>query len=345
MKRFNLLILILALMLAFTVPAFAQGDCGDLSAEDCDILYGSSDAMMDVVSGSQYIGVEVQAMNVPQTPITDSSFAWTLDTTYSYTDDAVSAAMAMQEMSAEEMAALYADPAALTDMVVTVLSGMSASIDMTTDFSDELVGLIAANGGGQFPSSVVLSVVMDGGIAYLDLGTLEPLLGDAGMGGMTGWIGIDVIPWVEASLMQSSADPNTALAASVSTQAGAGPLYTQIAGVDMGMVTPFLNIARGEDTEVDGEAAASFVTTIDWQAFVDSPYFDQLIGLALSQSGAMPSDAEMEQTITLAKMFGPALLEGIVVELVENVGVDSGYLLSSDFTFDWNLSDLAALSA
>ncbi|MEZ4636961.1 MAG: hypothetical protein R2856_18740 [Caldilineaceae bacterium] len=112
------------------------------------------------------------------------------------------------------------------------------------------------------------------------------------------------------------------------------------------MVTPFLNIARGEDTEVDGEAAASFVTTIDWQAFVDSPYFlDQLIGLLWSQSGAMPSDAEMEQTITLAKMFGPALLEGIVVELVENVGLDSGYLLSTDFTFDWNLSDLAALSA
>lgn len=345
MKRFQTLILILALMLAFTTSAFAQDNCGDLSADDCSILYGSSDAMMAVTSGSQYVGVEVQATNVPQTPITDASFAWTLDTTYSYSEEAASAAMAMQEMSAEDMAALYSDPAALSDMVTTILAGTSASMDMTTDFSDELAGLLSANVSPNWPSSVSVSIVLDGGIGYINLDSIEPILAAFGMPGMTGWVGTDILPWVEASLMQSATDPNTAMAASASTQTGAGPLYTQIAATDMGMVTPFLNIARGDDTEVGGEAAASFVTTIDWEAFVASPYFDQLITLALSQGGAMPSDAELEQTITLAKMFGPALLEGIVIELVENVGVESGHLLSTDFTFDWNLSDLAALSA
>ncbi|MBI1295868.1 hypothetical protein GC175_13015 [bacterium] len=342
MKRFQTLILILALMLAFTTSAFAQGNCGDLSAEDCDILYGSSDAMMAVTSGSQFIGVEIQAMNVPQTPIMDASFSWTLDTTYAYSDEAAEMSMAMMEMSAEEMADLYADPAALSDMVTSILAGTSASIDMTTDFSEEVVSLLSATAGADWPSSVVLSVVLDSGIAYLDLSTLEPLLGDMGMGG---WIGIDILPWVEASLMQSATDPTTAMAASASTQTGAGPLFTQIAGVDMGMVTPFLNIERMDDADVDGEAVAVFSTTINWDAFVESPYFDQLIGLALAQTGAMPSEAEMEQTVTLARMFGPALLEGIVVELVEGVGLDTGYLVATDFVFDWDLSDLAALAA
>ncbi len=344
MKRFHTLILILALMLAFTASAFAQGDCGDLSADDCDILYGSSDAMMAVTSGSQFVGVEVQAMNVPQTPITDASFAWTLDTTYDYSDEAASAAMAMQEMSPEEMAALYADSAALTDQVTTILAGTSASIDMSTEFSEELVSLLSQSAGADWPSSVDLSVILDGGVAYLDLSTLEPLLGDAGMGGMSGWIGIDVMPWVEAALMQSTTDPNTALAASASTQTGAGPLFTQIAGADMGMVTPFLNIERLDDAEVNGESAAVFSTTIDWEAFVQSPYFEQLIVLALGQSGSMPSATELEQTVTLARMFGPALLQGINIDLTENVGLDTGYLLSSDFVFDWNLSDLSALT-
>lgn len=345
MKRFQTLILILALMLAFTTSAFAQGDCGDLSAEDCDILYGASDAMMAVTSGSQFIGVEVQAMNVPQTPVTDASFSWTLDTTYAYSDEAAEMSMAMMEMSPEDMAALYSDPAALNEMVLAILAGTSASIDMTTEFSEELAGLLSANVSPNWPTSVTVSVVLADGIGYINLDSIEPLLAALGMGGMTGWIGTDILPWVEASLMQSATDPTTAMAASASTQAGAGPLFTQIAGVDMGMVTPFLNIARSDDAEVGGEAAASFVTTIDWDAFVASPYFDQLITLVMAQTGAMPSEAELEQTITLAKMFGPALLEGIAIELVENVGLESGYLLSTDFIFDWNLSDLAALSA
>jgi hypothetical protein len=344
MKRVNTLILIFALMLSFTASAFAQEPaCGDLSAEDCDILYGSSEAMMDVTSGVQSIAVEVHAMNVPQTPFTDISFDFSLDTVYDYSDEAATAAMEMAEMSAEDLAALYADPAALSDMVLTILGGLSASIDTTSNFSEQLAGALTTDPNAGWPESVTLSVVLDGGVAYLNLATLEPLVGDFGMGD---WIGIDILPWVEASLMQSAADPNAALAASASTQVGAGPLFTQLAAADpMGMITPFLSIARVDDAEVDGEAVATFSTTINWDAFVQSPYFEQLVVLALSQDpSAMPSQADIEQTVTLGRMFGPALLSGITLELLEMVGLESGYLVATDFTLDWDLTDLAALA-
>jgi hypothetical protein len=341
MKRIHTLVLILALMFAFTASAFAQDRaCGDLSAEDCDILYGSAEAMKGVTSGSQFVGVEFSATNVPQTPYTDLSFDWSLDTTYDYSDDAAAAAMSVQEMSPEEIAALYADPAALSDLVTTILAGTSASLDMNSSFSDELASVLGMSTGGQWPGSVALSAVLDAGTAYVDMSTLAPLLGQ---GGMSGWLGVDFLPLVEASLMQSATDPSAAMAASVSTQAGAGPLFTQLAGADpTGTITQFLNIERAEG----GDNVASFVTTVDWDAFVASPYFEQLIMMALMQSsgGAMPAAADVEQAVALGRMFGPALLQGITLELVEDVALDTGYLESTEFTFDWDLTDLAAIA-
>ena len=96
----------------------------------------------------------------------------------------------------------------------------------------------------------------------------------------------------------------------------------------------------------DEHLAANLAGRVQCGVDIDIPEtIDQLIGLALAQTGTMPSEAEMEQTVTLARMFGPALLEGIVVELVEGVGLDTGYLVATDFVFDWDLSDLAALTA
>ncbi|MBX3001789.1 MAG: hypothetical protein KF893_24910, partial [Caldilineaceae bacterium] len=283
---------------------------------------------------------------VPQTPFEYISLGFWLDTVYGYSDEAAEAAMDMQGMSAEELAALYSDPAALSDLVLTILGGLSASVDMTTEFSEELAAALTQDPSmGSWPESVSLGVILDGGVAYLDLGALEAVVGD--MGGMSGWVGIDILPWVEASLMQSAADPNAALAASASTQVGAGPLFTQLAAADpMGMITPFLSIARVGDDVVDGEDVAVFSTTINWDAFVQSPYFEQLVVLGLSQDPeAAPSQAEIDQTVTLGRMFGPALLSGITLELIEMVSLDTGYLLATDFTLDWDLSDLAALAA
>jgi hypothetical protein len=228
MKRFYTLVLILALMFAFTASAFAQDmACGDLSAEDCEILYASSDAMMALTSGSSFVSVDFEAANVPQTPYESLAFDWTLDTTYDYTDEAASAAMSMQDMTAEEVAALYGDSAALTELVTTILAGTSTSVEMNSNFSEELAALIGANAQIDWPTSFALNLVMDGGVAYLDTSTLEPLVGDVGL---EGWVGVDILPWVEMGLAQSTADPSTGMAASLSTQSGAGPIYTHWLG-------------------------------------------------------------------------------------------------------------------
>lgn len=346
MKRFYTLILILVLMFAFTAPAFAQDmACGDLAAEDCELLYASAEAMADVTSGSQFVGLEAQVLNVPQTPFEELAFDFSLDTSYSYSDEAAAAAMGLQDMDAMALAELYGDPDELSSTVTTILEGTSAAINMTANFSNELAALLTQTPDMAFPESVSLNLVMDGGVVYLDLSTLESLMADSGMGmgGMSGWIGVNILPLVQQSLMQSVEQQGMMMVPASNT--GAGPLFTQLAAADpSGTITQFLNIER-----VDGEeGSATFVTSVDWDAFVESPYFEQLIASALMQNaattGAMPNQAEIDQMVTLGRMFGPALLEGITLELTESIDLESNYLTATDFTFDWDLSDLQALS-
>ena len=346
MKRFYTLILILVLMFAFTAPAFAQDmACGDLAAEDCDLLYASAEAMADVTSGSQFVGVEAQVLNVPQTPFQELTFDFSLDTSYSYSDEAAAAAMGIQDMDAAALAQLYGNPDELSSTFTTILEGTSAAVNMTANFSEELSALLTQTPEMAFPESVSLSLVMDGGVVYLDLGTLESLMADSGMGlgGMSGWIGVNILPLVQQSLMQTADQQGMVVVPATNT--GAGPLFTQLAAADpSGTVAQFLNIERVEYTD----GAATFVTSVDWDAFVESPYFEQLIASALMQNaattGAMPSQAEIDQMVTLGRMFGPTLLEGITLELTETIDPATNYLTSTDLTFDWDLSDLAALS-
>lgn len=342
MKRFFTLILVLVLMFAFTATTFAQDmACGDLAAEDCDLLYASSEAMAGVTSGSQFVGIELQLVDVPQAPFSELSFDFSLDTSYSYSEEAAAAAMDLQGMDAAAISALYADTDALASTIGTILGGTSAEMTMTANFSEELVGLLAQP-GMTFPDSITLNLVIVDGVGYLDLSTLEPLMAQGGMAGMSGWVGVDLVPLVDASLRQSAAQPGTMFVPV--SGSSAGPLFTQLAAADpSGALTQFLSIERGED--VDG--AASFTTAIDWDAFVESPYFDQVIASALMQNaastGMTPSQTEIEQTTTLARMFGPALLEGITLEVTETIDPETNFLSSSEFVFDWDLSQLAAM--
>jgi hypothetical protein len=340
MKRLSTLILIFALMFAFTASALAQtGDmaCGDLSDEDCEILYASADAMQGVTSGTSSIWVEAQASNVPQTPFQQIGFDFSLDVSSSMDDDAADQAMALETLSG--------DPAEIAQAVSTILRGTSASIDMTTNFSEELAALLTTDPSMAFPTSVALSLIMDSGVLYIDLAALESVMGD--MEGMAGWIGVDIDPLVQQSILQSAQDPAASNVVMVSgSTTGGGPLFTQLAVLDpTGEVSQFLTLERLDDDEVEGEDVAVFRTGVNWDAFVQSPYFEQLVvSLMMQDPEAMPTQAEIDQTVTLGRMFGPSLLQGITLELIEMVSLDTNYLVGTEFSFFWDLSDLAALA-
>jgi hypothetical protein len=337
MKRFPTLILILALMVAFAAPTFAQtGDCGDLSEEDCEILYASAEAMQGVTSGTSSIWVDAQISNVPQTPFRQLAFDFSLDVTSSMNDEAAEMAM--------DLASAGGDMSMLAHHVSAILKGTAASVAMTTNFSDELVALLSTDPNVAWPASVALNLAMGDGIVYIDLSTLEAMMGE----GAEGWLGVDVDPFVQGALQEVAADPATGgvVVVSGSTTSG-GPLFTQLGVLDpTGEVSQFLTIERLDDDEVDGEAVAVFSTGINWDAFVQSVYFEQLIATLLMQAdeGAMPTQAEIEQTVTIGRMFGPALLENIQLELIEMVSLDSDYLVATDFTLFWDLNDLAMLA-
>jgi hypothetical protein len=331
MKRFPTLILILALMVAFAAPAFAQtAECGDLSAEDCQLLYDSASAMQGVTSGTSSIWVDAQASNVPQTPFRQLSFDFSLDVSSSMDDEA--AAMAM------DLAATGADAAALAHHVSAILKGTAASVSMVTNFSEELAALLTADPNMAWPQNVAVNAAMDDGIVYLDLSTLEAMAGE----GAEGWIGVDVAPFVQGALQQAAADPASGGVVVVggSTTSG-GPLFTQLSVLDpAGEISQFLTIERLDD---EGDNAV-FRTSINWDTFVQSVYFEQLVVTLLMQEGEMPSQAEIDQTVTIGRMFGPSLLENVTLELIEMVDLDTNYLVETEFTLFWDLSDLAMLA-
>ncbi len=353
MKRFSTLILILVLSLAFSTSAFAQEEqvCPPgLTEEDCDLLYASTEAMQDVSSGTSFVGVEMDAINLPQSPYRDLSFDFTLDTTYDYSDEAMALSQELQGMDAQALADLYANPTELANTLSTLLTGTSAEMTMMATFSEELAALFTADPAMAFPQNVILNLVLYQGILYVDLSTLEPLMGEQAMP-MTGWVGVELAPLVTQSITQTTTTPagTTGAFAGTTINLGAGPLFPQLTAADpAGTLTNFLNIERMEDAAVGVEDVAVFETTVNWDAFVESPYFEQLVANMLYQqaatTGTVPTQAEIDQFVTLGRMFGPAVLEGIAISLTEQVGLETDYLLSTELVLDWDLSDLANLS-
>jgi hypothetical protein len=209
---------------------------------------------------------------------------------------------------------------------------------MVTNFSEELAALLTADPNMAWPQNVAVNAAMDDGIVYLDLSTLEAMAGE----GAEGWIGVDVAPFVQGALQQAAADPASGGVVVVggSTTSG-GPLFTQLSVLDpAGEISQFLTIERLDD---EGDNAV-FRTSINWDVFVQSVYFEQLVVTLLMQEGEMPSQAEIDQTVTIGRMFGPSLLENVTLELIEMVDLDTNYLVETEFTLFWDLSDLAMLA-
>src|SRR5688572_13490425 len=90
--------LVFVLSLSTTGAALAQElpepFCGDLAAEDCEILQKAQEAMLDVTSYTSRSEIEFYLAGVPDLPVDELTFSWT---------QAVNIAMdpeLMQEMAA-----------------------------------------------------------------------------------------------------------------------------------------------------------------------------------------------------------------------------------------------------
>ena len=153
MRQKILLVLLVLSLLVFTAgPVFAQDMpepfCGQLSADDCDLLKMSQQAQMDVSSMTSTVDASTTIAGLPGLPADELTFNWVQDTTISLDPEVTQQMMEMQMAGAEAIMENMQDFADLTVEFYKTL-GLDAQIDLT--MPEEIAQLLSAQSGIEVP--------------------------------------------------------------------------------------------------------------------------------------------------------------------------------------------------
>lgn len=346
-KLFGLLV-VLALLLGTVGTAFAQDlpapYCGDLAAADCELLTNSQQVMMAVKSYKASATYDATLTGIPGLPATEVNVNVAVDGAFSMDDAALAAAQGFAGKTQEEIVmALAEDATPLTDVV----NGTNFDITIDAMLTPELAAAFTAQAGGiTVPESASIGLMMVDGVLYVNLSDLATVV--AGI--PEGWLGIPfgelVAAQVDAGAFTMAADQLSAASADPSTAAAMG-LQSILMG-DQKAFEKFLTVSRGEDTTVDGNAAAVFTSKLDVAGLVGSPEFAAIVK-ELSNSGALGetgmTEADIDQGLQMLAMMGPMIFQGLDVSVVRTIGIDNGYWYEQVNNFVWDLSGLIQMAA
>ena len=340
------LALVLILLLASFSTALAQEAlfCGDLEEADCALL---TTAAVNLQSVSSYQASAIYSVDLSGIPgLPDTSVAVGVDGAFSYGESAQAAMSALAGLQTQEdlTNVLVESPEAIVDLY----NGWSFDMEISASLGETLAGVLSADTGYAIPAELSVPLVLQVGVLYVDVTEIAPLLD--GMQDLTGWIGFEFGPVLAAAAEQG-------LLADFAAQAdgGAGDAATAgaLAGVALlsnpGAFEPFMSIERGEDIDLDGTDAATFVTTLDIASLISSPEFVELVK-SLAASGALgegaPSAADIDQALAMVGMMGPVLFQGLSAESVTAVGIEEpSYVLAQSNSFNWDLAGLLQMAA
>lgn len=346
-KMFGLLI-VLVLLLGTFGSAFAQDEmpapyCGDLAAADCELLAAAQMAMMDVQSYKAVGTYDVTLAGIPGLPAEEVKVAVTVDGAFSFDDAAHAAAMGLAGKTQEQlMAALAEDPQPILDLI----GGWNADAVISVEMSPEVAQGLSAQAGVEVPAAANVGIMLVDGVLYADLTEIAPLV----QGLPEGWIGIPALEMLQANadagvfaqaaaqMDPSALDPSTAASLGIAAMLTSGT----------GQFEKYMSVARLDDTDVDGNAAAVFETTFDLGSLVASPEFAELVKV-LAASGALgegaPSAADIEGTLQMVGMMGPMLFQGLYIGGTETVGLDPQYIYQTTAGISWDLASLIQMAA
>lgn len=351
------LFLVMALLLASFGTAFAQAEplCGDLSAEDCELLTVAAQNMLSVTSyqaSAEYRGV---LAGLPGLGVEEAAVTVTVDGAFSYGESAIAAAAVLAGVQTQEdLAALMSES---PEVLVDFYNGWSFDIVMVVDISEELAEALSAEIGIPVPTLLSVPVKLVDGILYVNLTDVAPLL--EGGEALAGWLGFELGPVLEAAAeqglfeaaaMQMAMDDPSMLVDSPENAALAGALIgVQAALADPAAFEKYMEVSRAADDVINGMDVAVFTTKMDILSLISSPEFIDLVS-GLAESGALgedaPSAADLEQALTMLSFMGPMLFQGLVSESTTAVSLDEpNYIVAQTTLFSWDLSGLLQMAA
>ena len=295
MKQLLAIVLVFAFVVALPGAALAQDAaweqpppfCGDLPAADCQLLDDNQAAMQSITSMTADVQVDVMLSGMPDMP--ELPFQFALNAVV-HSDPAI--VLTIQELAANPPE----DPAelrtAMFEWVLDFYSALSFDMEMTISLPELLAEQIGAEEGIEFPSVIRLPMRFVDGVLYMDLqplaSTIPDLQADLEDEGVTGWIGVDYLAFLEEALAQEG-------------QLGEmQPDSSMQLGLGMGMMmnTPemrdwygeFAQIQRLPDVEIDGAPQAVFETSVDLGKMLMSQEFRDIVRQLLEQSAAAEGD-------------------------------------------------------
>jgi hypothetical protein len=320
--------LLMIVLLLFSGTAFAQDAavfCGDLAEADCTLLAESQAAMMALDSSNANFEMNFLMDSIPDA---DGPITFSLSGSAAYTGgDAareLSASMSPDALSMEDMGAMFG-----------LLADALAAIDLDLRLQLVLPSELIAEIGEEFPNPLNLELKLVDGLGYLNLDTLQALMGEAQM---SGWMGLDV-----AGLLRMLGPQ---MAAMMESMGGMGDLSAMgmnpellTMTQDPAWMSQFGTIVRTDDGSSD---MATFEITIDLAAMYANPAMAQMlrdqIAAQMEMSGQEMSDEEIEQVMGMVT----TMFEDMDITVIETIGVTDKYVHSTQVMFAMDMAQMMA---
>lgn len=345
LKKSTMVVLLVFLLLCSSVPAFAQDlpepFCGDLSADDCDILISAQDAALTVGSGVYNSEIDFQLAGIPGLPVEEVAFNLTQDASYVVDPELMTELAAMQMMSAEEMAESMD---AMIELMLNLYGTLSYDGEMNLTMPEDIAALLSAQAGTAVPEEIRLQIRVVDGYGYVNLEDLVAFAPPDQAEQLQGWAGIDLLTLMKAGLQEGMQQE--------------GAMDSSMAGFGMGnflnseegraMIEPYLIVSRDDDDTVGDQDVAVFTNKVDVGKFVGSPLFRDLVISQLDTINAAAetnmTEQEVTEMLTMLTFVGPMLFAGLDFHTTQAIGLEDFYTYRSDFVFNWDLSSLVAVA-
>lgn len=361
-RCYFLCIALFTVLLAMPSTAFAKADeqsyCDAVTADDCELISASEEAMEDVTTMTSSTEMAILLRDIPELPISVIGLQYEQDSSMILSDDALALIDDLRAMSPDDAEELFNNPVAALELYEEMLGGMSMAVDMRLQLSDDLATIanmaVQQELGVPLPETMTFSMIIDDGLMYADLESVSDFMPE--MGAMLqGWVGFELAPVLElakAELANQPAQQQIQLDGMVGSinMSPTGPLVAQIGTFDpANQVTQFLNVEREDDGVINGEDVAVLRTTFDFDAFFESPIFRQLFLQIMAEQGdvdvASLSEAEVDEMIAMVQIMGPVVLQELILDVVEGISLESDYLLSRELLLEWDLTSVLQMAA
>jgi hypothetical protein len=357
MRRILLVLTLVVALLALPAAAFAQDapilppvPCGDLSEEDCAILQDSQAASMELFAYDATLNFDFALTDVPDLP-QDISFGFVSDGSFSFSPEFLAQAMEFQAMMQEND---MSDPMAMMEQSMDI--GMAfydqAAFDMVWDvtLSDDVAALLSQQAGVTIPTELNLPLRLVDGFFYANLDDVAQIVP-----GLSGWIGFDMVGFLEASMDQTMAMMEEGMSemdpATMGAMMGSG---TAMNPELQAAVEANTMVERLDDATVNGADVATFLHTFDFGGFLSDPavigmLVDQLQAQVATQNmmseDALPlTEEDIAMVAEMVPMLAPMLLSGLEWETVNTIGLDDLFVYTTDTSVSWDLGQLIGMA-